>query len=449
MAAAPLSPAEKAARLDSDLQLILAGLNVDIGHQAIAYDRQLVSVRMFATLADTRADARARVRVLWEIDPSENGITQQEAIARMASEIKLVASWESCRNRAEERDKVEAQRAIANQPLQLSQNEFKGRRGIYEQIFRKLEDDEAPAKSYLEALETRIGDGDFKAERLLEVITEDEDIDDGAPDIMFNRETGTFKPVSKKKTGKIPSNSEELRKVLAVLGHAWCYMKLSHQNRAWLQTMSPEVIRLHTEHILGKEVVGMESFNEAGKVCCQPPWPLVLAYEFRIRKYVLEAARDKKMGMAEGFEAARKDRDHRDKYFINPLRLNHPTSTSATALALWAPPAAEAPSRASPYPGPSGKDWQGKDGYGKAKGRGKGKDKGKKGRKGSTKSDPYEALPYFSKMQEKTPDGKPICKAHNHPRLSCSYGKNCRFVHCCSICFETSHNAATCGKRRD
>ena len=439
MAAAALTPAEKAAGLDGDLQFIMAGLDIEIDHQAAAYDRQLKSVRMFATVADTRADARARVRLLWGIDLGAHGLSQQEAITRMAAEIKLVACWESCRNRTEERDKIEALRALSNQPVQFSHNEFKGRRGIFEQVFRKLEDDEAPAKSYLEALETRIGDSDFKAERLVEVITEDEDIDDGAPDMAFNRETGTFKPVSKKKLGKVPTNAEELRQMLKVLGHAWCYMKLSHQNRGWLQSMSPEVIRLHTEHILGKEVLGMESFNEAGKTCCQPPWPLVLAYEFRLRKYALEAARDRKVSIADGYVEARKDRDHRDKYFINPLRLNHPSSIETTTLALWEPTANSG--RSAPYQAPQGKDWQDK---GKGKGKGKGKSKDKKGK---FKKEKVEDLPYFSKMHEKTPDGKPICRTHNHPRMACTYGKACRFVHCCSICFETSHNAATCAKR--
>ena len=86
MAAAPLTPAEKAAGLDSDLQFIMAGLNVDLDHQAIAHDRQLKSVRMFATVADTRADARVRVRLLWGIDPNEANIAQAEAITRMAAD---------------------------------------------------------------------------------------------------------------------------------------------------------------------------------------------------------------------------------------------------------------------------------------------------------------------------------------------------------------------------
>ena len=76
---------------------------------------------------------------------------------------------------------MDAQRTITNQPIQISQNDFKGRRKVFEQMFIKLEDEEAPAKSYLETLDTRIGDGEFKAERLIEVFTEDEDIDDGAP----------------------------------------------------------------------------------------------------------------------------------------------------------------------------------------------------------------------------------------------------------------------------
>ena len=171
MAAVPLTPAEKAAGLDSDLQFIMAGLDVELDHQAIAYDRQMKSVRMFSTMADTRADARTRIRLLWGIDPNEANLLQAVAIERMAAEIKLVACWESCRNRTEERGKIEAQRAIANQPIQFSHTDFKGRRGVFEQVYRKLDDDEAPAKSYLEAIETRISEGEFKAERLVEVVT--------------------------------------------------------------------------------------------------------------------------------------------------------------------------------------------------------------------------------------------------------------------------------------
>ena len=444
MAAAALTPAEKAAALDSDLQFVLANIGISIEHQAMAYDRQLKSIRMFATMADTRAEVRIRVRLLWAIDPNENGISPGEQVARMAAEIKLVAAWESCRNRAEERDKVEAQRSVANQPITLSHNDFKGRRKVFEQAYHKLEDDEAPGKSYLETLDTRIGDGEFRPERLIEVITEDEDLDDGAPDIQFNKETGTFKSVAKKKTGKVPSTPEELRKVLKTLGYAWVYLRLAHQNRQWLQSMTPDVIRLHIEYVLGKKVLGIESYDENGKVCFKPPWPLVLAFEFRLRKYALEACRDKQITIAQGFIAGRADRDFRDEFLINPLRLNHPRGATANVDAIFGPTASSNPGndRSSPYDGNSPGGWKGG-------GKGKGKDKGRKGKDKSKKAgkDRYEDLPYASKFHDKTPDGKSICQRHNHPRLLCQFKQNCRFAHCCSICFDTKHNAPQCPKR--
>ena len=62
----------------------------------------------------------------------------------------------------------------------------------------------------------------------------------------------------------------------------------------------------------------------------------------------------------------------------------------------------------------------GKGSQGKQKGKGKGKGKGK------------------------TPDGRILCKAYN-TAAGCTF-QNCKYVHCCSICFSTdvNHIAISC-----
>ena len=65
MAAAPPTSAEKAAGLDPDLQFILAELGADLDTQALAYDNNFRTIRMFSVLGDTRQEVRAALRT-WE-----------------------------------------------------------------------------------------------------------------------------------------------------------------------------------------------------------------------------------------------------------------------------------------------------------------------------------------------------------------------------------------------
>ena len=106
MAAAPPTSAEKAAKLDPDLQFILSELGADLDTQALAYDNNFKTIRMFSVLGDTRQEVRAALRT-WGIDITAGA----EQVTRMAW---LLSTWERCNRRIAERDRLEASRASAS-----------------------------------------------------------------------------------------------------------------------------------------------------------------------------------------------------------------------------------------------------------------------------------------------------------------------------------------------
>ena len=68
------SDGEKAAKLESDLQFVLADLNVPIVMQAKAFDLEYTSVQMFGVISDDRPTARQNISDVFEINPQEDGI---------------------------------------------------------------------------------------------------------------------------------------------------------------------------------------------------------------------------------------------------------------------------------------------------------------------------------------------------------------------------------------
>ena len=179
----------------------------------------------------------------------------------------------------------------------------------------------------------------------------------------------------------------------------------------------------------------------------RPKWDLGLSFGWRIRKRALELCEeDRAMTIGPAMIAARQDNNLKERYFFTPMKLEpvRPTSRSRQRDASpgWRDVHRGEERQIQNYDrGQPSRKGDGKKGGGKGK-KGKGKGKGSKGM--------FADLPYASKIKDKTPDGKLICRSHNHPRLRCDFGRqNCRFEHVCAICFKQDHNAANCPKRNE
>ena len=323
-----LSAPEKASKLDSDLQSILAHLNIPIDQQAALFDAEFTSIRLLSIIGDDRPSARRNISDMFRIDPNEMGLDQAVKRQRIAIVTKLVAAWEKCKTRSEEVDRNEAARATSQLPRQMARQEIRGTKSLFEAQFFKVPEEADPAKSYVEVLDDRIQDGEFRAEKLTEVLLEEPDDEGDDETLTIDRATARFRIARRKKKGAMPADTEEYRTVMKTLGIAWTFLRLRHNNRQWLHTMTPDVIQRHVDFILGDQVRKLVCKDDTGRVIKRPSWPLILSYCHQLRKKALRLVEEGLNDIAAAYESARKDSVTRDRYFLTPLQVQRASSRS-------------------------------------------------------------------------------------------------------------------------
>ena len=150
-----------------------------------------------------------------------------------------------------------------------------------------------------------------------------------------------------------------------------------------------------------------------------PPWPLVLSYEFQIRKLAARKILYEGLDIASALIASRKCTETKEKYFISPMALSFAQGAGTGGRAPKRTRLAWQPDRAAPRGHSSN--------FSGGKGAGKGPSR-------------------QSGMHSTTPDGRKICFRWNTGSGNCKGA--CGFVHCCQRCFK-NHPAVSCGKSKD
>ena len=94
----------------------------------------------------------------------------------------LVCAWQAARTRVEQQQEKMEGECDAHQVVKpLSVTDHQAMRLAFQRRYWKLEENQVPAISYLEAMQTEIGSGEIRAEALASIYSaeEDEDPDDG------------------------------------------------------------------------------------------------------------------------------------------------------------------------------------------------------------------------------------------------------------------------------
>jgi len=222
------------------------------------------------------------------------------------------------------------------------------------------------------------------------------------------------------------------------VGHCWLIAKIKFPNKAWLQTVTPQLFVNYIDHLLGEHIWGLHVRGPGGVILASPQWAQLLEYEFRVRK-AMSRTINEGADFSTALVHAMNCPITRDRYFTSPAAMSSslrlpPTSgppllqqTATQDWSAWAPPTPWAPGSArqlkkmlKAWGKPGGKKG---DGKGK-KGDGKGKKGGGKGKKGKGKSDGPAS----------TPDGRAICFNFNNKRTCRA---DCGYVHVCRYCLGT------------
>ena len=132
--------------------------------------------------------------------------------------------------------------AVARQlPRPLAGNDFRGMRAAFESKFWELDDARVPSAGFLERKLDQIEKLDLKAEKLSEVTTVGED--DGT-DVLQTVWDPRAALTAVKKTSKppLPSNPEQLRFRITLLGAGWMFTAFQQTNQKFLMGLTPPVV---------------------------------------------------------------------------------------------------------------------------------------------------------------------------------------------------------------
>ena len=378
---------------DPELTFIFEEVGMELEWQYAIIKAGYAKLRRFANIDDTRAGAREAIQAATGLDSTSG------APARLAMAI-FMDAWETARASAAKDIQIRAEAKAMNQLRPVSVNERLSMRRVIEQLHGKLPDDEVPGPTYLSFKIDEVEQNDPHAAPLDELAS----LEDSAEfDISLGVDNlGAFRAMRRKVKITMPTSPEQLRKRLRVEGALWMMLGARFTNRPWLAGLTPEVFGRYTDYVLGKRVADLEivltdGTTGGGRLALQtprPPWALVIAYEFQMRKAALKMVRECGETLASAMVAVTRDSELKEMYFTTPLAL--------------LPPAAKRPKASLPEPLRTPHRI-------KTKGKGQGKAvKGKNAANGLT---------------SRTPDGRSICFAFNNEGCD---GK-CGMAHVCRV----------------
>ena len=233
--------------LSGDFAFMLSKLEVEPETQAYLGFHGVRSAETFSQLAGTAAELKTLLEEDFGISIATGGFAARLQISR------LTVAWEKARTRATRYAEAEAESDLQRQPKTLPLPEFSAMRRAYEAAHGKLAVREVPAKGYIELLSERVEKQDWKPEALSEVV-DDTHAEQREVVGAFDPSSGKWKTERRVLTRALPSDTEEFRERLTLLGTAWVMLRTSLPGVSALKDLTPKAFDAYQKHLLGKEV---------------------------------------------------------------------------------------------------------------------------------------------------------------------------------------------------
>lgn len=372
----------------------------------------------FAAIADDQAMMRKLLKREFGLD-SEGGTL--EVMGTVAS---ILVIWSGAKKRTEKITEIEGEAQARDLPKVVPQSEYKAMRSAFEKLHWKVDSDKLPSKAYLEKKLELVEQDDLRAELLTEVIANHEDTGSGELQTILDKDN-VYRATRIGRTVPLPTNPEQLRKRITIMGTAWMMVGTAHSTRGYLKGITPQIFVNYCDYLLGEDVMGLITELD-GVAVTGDYWDLLLKYEQAIRKDMID-----RMGggleLPAALKAAMESGVLKERKFTTPLgRIEQKSKRPATQPPQGQPEGksrkqkkqaaavartTHAPSFASSSKGSKGK--------GKSKGAG---------------------LPGCAKV---TKEGKPICYSFNNKNEGCSK-TDCLYQHVCGICMKPNSPMFTC-----
>ena len=410
--------AEEAAQ--SDLKWLMADNEVPQAVQQALYHGGYTKVKIFAGLGESRTEVRDALR-------TDFGLSTADGVAARQQVALTVAAWDAAREFVSRETSRRAEAQASRFPRAITSIEHIAMRDAFERKYGRIREGETPSVHFLGRKTEDIENDEPRPEQLKQVTSkEDAEVEFLHAEVGEN---GQIRVNRGSRDGGSPSTPEELRAKHKLIGNAWIFLRTKHENRFWLKDLEPQDFFRLSDHVLGKNCLGLRVASGRSGSHLGPKWEIILDYEFQIRKKAYDLVLRDRKTLREGIETACRDAELRDLYLITPLTLGQSDSYDSHSRIL-----AIDRSR-TPPPAGWGSEWESGKGKGKGK-KGKGKGQGKKGKgkgKGSLAS---------TGLNSRTPDGRLICYKFNNPAESCK--GECSMLHVCQRCLKPGHGYTTC-----
>ena len=401
-----------AAHVDSDLLFLWNEAQVSLDLQHRLGQSGMLNVRKFSSIDDSRATVRAAFALDFGLDVA--AVAPAGPAARMDLAA-LVCAWEVSKEQVskETQMRAEAKSLRIQRPISL-QEQVSMKRAV-EVVTGAIPASEAPSAEYLSAKTEEVENNLPTASRLDEVTSTD---DAEAVTMAASLDlSGRIQIVRRKAKTALPNNPEDFRMRMRIEMHAWMFLATKHVNRQWLQGMTVAGWNRYVDHFLGKRVyrLSIPSNTSENPIELQPPWAVVLNYEFECRKEILRAVREQNHTIDEGLLSVVTNADIKEVHFTTPIALGG-SKSSVKRKGLEEDEQEGSGGRHRNGRGKHRKEngkGSGKQQSGKGSGKGKGKGKGAKG-----------------KLMANTTDGRQICFPYNSPtgcEEPCPHGR----IHVC------------------
>ena len=413
-------PAERAAWLhanvDSDLQYIWQ--ESGIGEQ-VQYDlgQHYRTVKRFSSLADDRAGLRQALTDDFQMRP--------DSAANRASIAAVVSAWEASKFSHEEEIKLRQEAKSLGAPRPLPHTDRTAMlRALERNQGNEIGEREQPSMDYIALLLEEIEQDEPQAHALDEITSRR---DSQTQQLQSSLDqSGRVRITRQKQKGKLPTNTEELRTKLRLETNAWLMVASKMRNKIYLRNLERKHFDKYVEYLLGEKCYNMRVPTATGeKASLQPPWHILLDYEYEMRSFAFKKARKEGMELGAALELATTNSELKELHFTSPVTfafLQRPAK-----FGRWdsGQPSASNPNVQGQHKGQPGK---GKGGKGK---------KGKGGRAYQSTFLPGTKL----ELVTHTADGQEICYKYNMRGKKCD-GK-CGRVHVCRVkgCLQP-HSAA-------
>ena len=349
------NPAERAAwvhaNVDADLQYIFqeAGLDEETQYNI---GQRYKTVRRFNAIADDRTGLRTALQADFNL--------RSDTAAGRARVASAVSAWDSARVAHEEEIKLRQESKNLGTPRPLPHTDRSAMlRAVETAKGEEIGERDQPSTEYVAQLLEEI-ERDKVTAHALDEVTSKEDSQSLQLQSTLDQ-SGRVRITRQRAKGKLPTNSEELRRKLRIEATAWLMVAGKLRNKVYLRNLEQRHFDRYIDYVLGDKCYMMQVPGPSGeKAAFQPPWHILLDYEYEMRKKAIRNAHRKGTPLHEALKEATEDTELKELYFTSPVTFSAVQRPQKTAKLDHA--------------APEGGFWFGK---GKSKKGGKGKVEGR------------------------------------------------------------------------